>query len=141
MTTSHLTRLSNDDSQVIGYSHSTKLSENDSQVAGYQDERSDMLHSEHAQQKPILGFPISGLSTNDGYGDQSKRGQSNPITDWSASSGSSILDDESRKGGKAKQTNNWLSDFLGVDKDAATKQDAASLTKLSVTLKKDNAKR
>jgi VCBS repeat-containing protein len=145
MTTSHLTRLSNDDSQVIGYSHSTKLSENDSQVAGYQDERSSSatvtLHSEHTQSKPILGFPISGLSTNDSYGDQGKRGQreqSKPITDWSA--GSSILDDESRKGSKAKPTNNWLSDFLGVDKSAATKQDAASLTKLVVTLDKGDAK-
>jgi hypothetical protein len=99
------------------------------------------LHSEHTQSKPILGFPISGLSTNDSYGDQGKRGQreqSKPITDWSA--GSSILDDESRKGSKAKPTNNWLSDFLGVDKSAATKQDAASLTKLVVTLDKGDAK-
>jgi VCBS repeat-containing protein len=137
MTTSHLTRLSNDDSQVIGYSHSTKLSENDSQVAGHQDERSNMLHSEHAQPKPILGFPISGLSANSGFREQNKGMQSKPITDWSAGSGSSILDDESRKGSKAKPTNNWLSDFLGVDKNEA-KQDAASLTKLSVTLKKEN---
>ncbi len=38
-TTSHLTRLSKNDSRVIGYSHSTKLSKYDSQVAGYQDER------------------------------------------------------------------------------------------------------
>jgi VCBS repeat-containing protein len=98
------------------------------------------LHSEHTQQKAILGFPINGASTNSGYGDQGKREQSKPITDWSASSGSSILDDESRKGSKVKQTNNWLSDFLGVDKDAGTKQDAASLTKLSVTLKKGNTR-
>jgi hypothetical protein len=96
-----------------------------------------MLHSEHAQPKPILGFPISGLSANSGFREQNKGMQSKPITDWSAGSGSSILDDESRKGSKAKPTNNWLSDFLGVDKNEA-KQDAASLTKLSVTLKKEN---
>ena len=34
-TTSHLTRLSKNDSQVIGYSHSTRLSKDDNQVAGY----------------------------------------------------------------------------------------------------------
>ncbi|MDP2852013.1 MAG: FGGY family carbohydrate kinase, partial [Gallionella sp.] len=34
-TTSHLTRLSKNDSQVIGYSHSTRLPNNGSQVAGY----------------------------------------------------------------------------------------------------------
>ncbi|MBI5437605.1 MAG: translational GTPase TypA [Nitrosomonadales bacterium] len=33
--TSHLTRLSKNDSQVIGYSHSTRPSKNDGQVAGY----------------------------------------------------------------------------------------------------------
>jgi len=35
-TTSHLTRLPKNDSQVIGYSHSTRLSKHDNQVAGYQ---------------------------------------------------------------------------------------------------------
>jgi hypothetical protein len=79
------------------------------------------------------------LSANSGSREQNKGLQSKPITDWSASSGSSILDDESRKGDKAKQAANWLSDFLGVDKNAA-KQDAASLTKLSVTLKKGNTR-
>jgi hypothetical protein len=99
------------------------------------------LYSEHTQQKAILGFPINGASTNSGYSEQNKGGlQSKPITDWSAGSGSSILDDESRKWSKVKQANNWLSDFLGVDKDAATKQDAASLTKLSVILKKGNTR-
>ncbi len=34
--TSHLTRLSNNDSQVIGYSHSTRRANNARQVAGYQ---------------------------------------------------------------------------------------------------------
>ena len=34
-TTSHLTRLSKDDSQVIGYSHSANPSKNDGQAAGY----------------------------------------------------------------------------------------------------------
>jgi transposase-like protein len=35
MTTSHLTRLSNNDSQVIGYSHSTRRANNARLVAGY----------------------------------------------------------------------------------------------------------
>jgi hypothetical protein len=39
-TTSHPTKLSKNDSQVIGYSHATKLSKYDSQVAGYQHELS-----------------------------------------------------------------------------------------------------
>ncbi len=34
-TTSYLTRLSNNDSQVIGYSHSTKRANDARQVAGY----------------------------------------------------------------------------------------------------------
>src|SRR5450759_1758380 len=69
-TTSHLTRLSDNDSQVIGYSHSTKLSKNDSQVAGYQGERiffgylgSSFLELHHSAHASYLDRIFRGEAT------------------------------------------------------------------------------
>jgi hypothetical protein len=58
-TTSHLTRLSKNDSQVIGYSHSTKLSKDDSQVAGYAAlrEKFSCLHIIHMRRCKNLSAP------------------------------------------------------------------------------------
>jgi hypothetical protein len=60
------------------------------------------------------------------------------VIDWNSKATSSKLfdADDSQKKHKGKSASNWLSVFLGVE-GKATKQDAASLTKLSVTLGKD----
>jgi len=56
--------------------------------------------------------------------------------DWNAKSDSSILSDENdlnKKARKAKAQPTWLTSFIGAEKEA--RQDAATLSKLSVKLK------
>jgi hypothetical protein len=75
-----------------------------------------------------------------GHGESVGKAPFKPVTDWSATSTASVfgdVDDDHKKADKGNST--WLSDFLGVGGKPA-KPDAASLSKLSVTLDKGDTK-
>jgi len=64
MTTSHLTRLSKNNSQVIGYSHSTRLPKDGSQVAGYKPLKRQVIdettsHLTKAASCQVIGYGYS----------------------------------------------------------------------------------
>ena len=67
-TASHLTKLSKDDSKVIGYSHSTKLSENDSQIAGNEQGRRVDSHNKVAIQRSTFVIDKQGKLCHVLYG-------------------------------------------------------------------------
>ena len=91
------------------------------------------LRSEQAQNqdqpKLILGFPNDGKAIN-----WKGRDQVAPKMDWNAKPDTSILSDDSDSNKKSRKAKpGWVSSFIGAEKE--TKQDAASLSKLSVKLK------
>jgi hypothetical protein len=78
------------------------------------------------------------LNLGDPIYDSDREEHGKVVTDWSTKPDSSFFDDDDAR--KAiKSNSNWLADFLGVDK-GVTKQDAASLSKLVVTLDKGDTK-
>ena len=68
-TTSHLTRLSRNDSQVIGYSHSTRPSKDDDQVAGYAQQQISGSASCNPLSHQTLTRTVSGVQQSSRYPD------------------------------------------------------------------------
>jgi VCBS repeat-containing protein len=69
---------------------------------------------------------------------EERKVQAPAVIDWNADavSAATAQAEEAKKKQKGKQSANWLSDFLGVEGES--KKDAASLSKLSVSLKKND---